>query len=71
MADCEVLTKCPFFSGKLEKMPSTAELLKKRYCRDEYRSCARWMVRAAIGGDKVPGDLFPNQNERVARLIVG
>ena len=36
MADCECLAKCPFFNDKMANMPSMAEMMKNRYCRDEF-----------------------------------
>lgn len=69
MAECECIAKCPFFHDKMAEMPSMAAMLKKRYCLDKHTTCARWMVRAAIGAPGVPPDLFPNQHDRAEKLI--
>ncbi|GAB1455364.1 hypothetical protein MASR2M48_06710 [Spirochaetota bacterium] len=69
MVDCDCLPACPFFNDKMKNMPSMAGMMKKRYCQDDYMSCARHIVKVAIGGDKVPIDLYPGQNERVSKII--
>ncbi len=71
MQDCELLGGCIFFSGKMEGMPSTAELIKLRYCKEDSKNCARYMVCKALGRDRVPADLFPNHGERAKQLIAG
>lgn len=69
MKDCELLEKCIFFNDKMANMPSTAEVIKLRYCQGGSDSCARYMVCKALGREKVPGDLFPNHNERALQII--
>ena len=54
MAACECLEGCIFFNDKMAEMPSMADLLKDRYCRGEYASCARYRVFKAIGRENVP-----------------
>ena len=51
-------------------MPSAANSLKKRFCRGDNANCARHMVLAALGRERVPPDLSPNQQDR-ARAIIG
>lgn len=69
MADCQSLSGCPFFNGRMANMPSMAESYKKHYCHGEHSQCARAMVSKALGKAHVPGDLFPNQVERAQKLI--
>jgi hypothetical protein len=69
MADCECLAKCPFFNDKMANMPSMAEMMKNRYCRDDFTSCARYRVFKALGREAVPSDLFPNQPENAEQLL--
>lgn len=71
MSDCESLNSCPFFNDKMANMPSMANSYKKRYCHDQFSTCARYMVFKAIGKDKVPADLFPNQDHRAREIIGG
>jgi len=69
MADCELIAACPFFNDKMADMPSMAALLKKQYCNGQPSNCARYQVRQKLGKEKVPADLFPNQNDRVRQLM--
>jgi hypothetical protein len=69
MSDCKCLPLCPFFNDKMQNMPAAANLLKKRLCQGDNANCARYMVLCALGREKVPSDLSPNQTERAAILI--
>lgn len=67
MADCERLTTCPFFTGRMSNMPSVAELLKQSYCFGDKTQCARYQVVSA--GVPAPPDLFPQQTERAREIL--
>lgn len=69
MADCEKLAKCPFFNDKMADMPSMAAVYKQNYCKGDFSKCARFMVSKALGLDRVPSTLFPNQIEKAQALI--
>ena len=69
MAKCELIEKCIFFNDQMANMPGTAELYKTTFCKDNFDECARHLVYKALGRDKVPKDLFPNQREKVAGII--
>jgi hypothetical protein len=69
MADCECLSKCPFFNDKMANMPSMAKIMKNRYCKGDYGTCARYQVFKALGREAVPADLFPNQPDKVEQLL--
>lgn len=69
MADCELIQGCIFFNDKMLNMPATAELLKKKYCKDAYGTCARFMVFKAMGRPSVPQDLFPQQADKAEEII--
>ncbi|MGC1412745.1 MAG: hypothetical protein WA864_27830 [Acetobacteraceae bacterium] len=69
MPACECLPKCIFFHDWMPNKPASAELLKKRFCLGDNKMCARYQVRAALGPDGVPADLFPNQAEKVSALL--
>lgn len=66
---CPSLGACPFFNDKLEAMPSVADMLKEKYCRGTYETCARYMVSQAQGKERVPADLFPNQRAKATTLL--
>ena len=69
MADCPMTPKCIFFNDKMASVPATAEMLKKRYCRDDFVHCARYLVRQALGPEGVPSDLTPSQAARVKSIV--
>jgi len=69
MEECEILKTCPFFNDKMANMPALSNVFKNKYCKNHYKKCARYMVCKAIGREKVPADLFPNQEERVQHII--
>ncbi|MGE3063540.1 MAG: hypothetical protein AB7T10_07910 [bacterium] len=69
MTDCAHLVKCPFFNDRMQSMPATADIYKKRYCRGDFNNCARFKVSKALGKENVPADLFPNQDERAKEII--
>lgn len=69
MAQCECLPKCPFFNDKMKNMSSTADLMKQRYCLSNNSTCARFMIFKAVGREKVPANLFPNQIDKAKRII--
>lgn len=69
MSDCECLGTCPFFLDKMANMPSMSEILKQRYCRAGWQTCARHRIFTEFGRGAVPTDLFPNENEAAEELI--
>jgi len=69
VAECELTHTCIFFNDKMADIPSTAEIFKTIYCREDSSKCARMMVVRALGREKVPKDLFPNQANKAADLI--
>jgi len=69
MPNCDLLGKCIFFNDKMANMPSTANIIKLKYCNEDNTGCARYMVYKALGREMVPSDLFPNQVDRARELI--
>lgn len=69
MPNCELLENCIFFNDRMANMPSTAQLIKLKYCTDDSLGCARLVVCKTLGREKVPPDLFPNQLERAREVI--
>jgi len=67
--DGERLPTCAFFNDRMANMPSTARLFKQSYCRGDFGTYARFMVFKALGREKVPIDLFPNQQDRARTLV--
>lgn len=69
MPDCEMTPKCLFFNDKMANMPTTANLMKRKYCQGDFSACARYVVCKALGKEKVPADLTPSQMDRAKLLI--
>jgi len=71
MAECEFLKTCPFFNTRMAQMPMMAEIYKDKYCKGDFRSCARQIVAQQLGRENIPEDLYPNQLGRAQELIDG
>lgn len=69
MTDCELTTKCLFFNDKMANMPSTANMMKRKYCQGDFEHCARYIVCKALGRENVPADLTPSQADRAKQLV--
>jgi hypothetical protein len=69
MPDCDCLPGCPFFNDRMAHMPSIAGMMKNQYCKGNFTQCARHMVKEALGKERVPVDLFPNQTEKADKLL--
>ena len=67
--ECKYLAGCPFFQDRMAAMPALATMYKKRYCQEAPASCARLMVRNALGKEHVPLDLVPNQHDRATAIV--
>jgi hypothetical protein len=69
MAQCEYGEICGCYPDLKERMPYTAEMIRKRYCAGKFGDCARFLLYSAVGMGKVPSDLFPGQTERAEMLL--
>ena len=69
MAECQCVPQCIFFNDKMSGMPAMADMMKQKFCRGDFESCARYKVFKALGSDGVPPDLFPNQEARVRQML--
>jgi hypothetical protein len=69
MAECQLTAGCIFYNDKMPNKPGTAELMKNRYCRGDFASCARYMVFEKLGRPKVPADLFPGQADKAKSIL--
>ncbi len=69
MSNCECLPQCPFFNHVMQDMPTTTDRMMKKYCLRDSANCARYMVFEALGSQKIPPTLFPNQTDRALELI--
>jgi hypothetical protein len=69
MAHCELISKCLFFNDKMANMPTTANMMKRKYCQGDYANCARYIVCKALGRENVPSDLTPSQMDKAKSLL--
>jgi hypothetical protein len=69
MAECKLLSKCPFFNDKLKDMPTVTDMMKRMYCLGHYEQCARHRVATALGRKKTPVDLFPYDTIKAKILL--
>ncbi|MBN1646465.1 MAG: hypothetical protein JW874_00410 [Spirochaetales bacterium] len=69
MSDCEIAKSCPFFNDKMANMPADSAKLKENYCKSNSLHCARFMVYQALGENKIPPDLLPNEKEKAYPII--
>ncbi len=69
VAECELLRQCIFYNDRMKSLGHPTEELKKRFCLGEYRGCARHIVYKALGREKVPLDMYPEQLARAEALI--
>lgn len=69
MGECELIAGCIFFNDKMANMPSMTSMMKSVYCKSDPDKCARLMIVKAIGREKVPADLFPNQTDKAREII--
>lgn len=69
MANCELITDCAFFNGRMATaMPAIVEQMKNQYCRGDNTDCARYMIVQALGKEYV-GELAPDQIKLAKQLI--
>jgi hypothetical protein len=73
VAECECLSECLFFNDKMEdmSMSSLASVYKKTYCFGDNSTCARHVVLVALGRERVPADMFPNEHDRAEAILSG
>ena len=69
MADCECHPSCLFFNDKMSDRQGMAQIYKARYCQGDNGRCARYRVFQAVGRNILLPDLYPNQRDRVPKLI--
>ncbi len=71
MPECVCLARCPFFNDKMQDIPAMLLIYKEKYCLGDNEQCARHMVFQALGRERVPVDLYPNQQKRALKIIAG
>lgn len=69
MAECEFITKCPFFNDELGNKPESVDEMKESYCRSNNLNCSRYMVANAVGKEHMPSNLYPHEKQRAYLVI--
>ena len=69
MTGCKYSEECPLFDVAFPDKPNISEIYRDKYCKGDWRACARFEVARKLGPGKVPGDLFPNQHRRLPDIF--
>ena len=69
LGECEYISSCPFFSGKLANKDVEIERLKENYCRTNSLHCARYIIAVALGKNAMPEDLYPHEKHVAYDLL--
>jgi hypothetical protein len=69
LGECEYLQTCIFFNDQMILMPGTAGIMKYKYCKRSFETCARYVLVKALGRERVPSDLYPDEGSRAQKII--
>jgi hypothetical protein len=69
MADCPSLEKCPFFNDKMAGKTGIINMYKRKYCKEDYKSCARWVISNTVGREHVTLSIYPNMINKANEII--
>lgn len=70
MASCPLTEICIFFNDEMVNKPDLiSKSFKIRFCQGSNAQCARWQVYSVLGTQGVPSNLYPNQGDRVLKII--
>ncbi|MDI6712813.1 MAG: hypothetical protein QMD96_06185 [Anaerosomatales bacterium] len=66
---CEFSSRCAVFAGR-SVAPDAAFRYRDHFCTGDRRACARWALASAIGIERVPDDLLPQQHARADEFLI-
>ncbi len=66
---CPLLSTCPFIVESQNEMPELVDRLKKNYCLNNFKVCARKVICEVLGGDNVPTQMMPHQNMWAEQIL--
>jgi len=69
MGDCPMIGACIFFTDQMPLLPDIVIVMKDKYCRNNFESCARYIVNTALGKGNVPNTLYPFEISKVEGII--
>lgn len=64
---CEIEKHCAFFVVA-EGFSHAIEAVQRTLCKDDYQSCARYVVHKSLGTGAVPDNLLPTDHIAAERL---
>ncbi|MFA7256848.1 MAG: hypothetical protein WC047_04670 [Kiritimatiellales bacterium] len=67
--NCELLEGCAFFNTLNGIKPDAIVIFQEVYCNSTPALCARWQVARAVGRERVPPTLKPNETHLVQGII--
>lgn len=67
--DCESLSGCPFFNGRLPMEQGFGSIFIKKYCKGNNHLRARYKIICEVGEKYVPGNLYPNMMDIASSII--
>lgn len=66
---CEFSSRCAVIAGR-SVAPDVALRYRDHYCTGNHRMCARWALASAVGIERVPDDLLPQQHARADDVLL-
>ena len=69
MMECSLTQHCIFFNSKMNVDEETRSRLIEKMCKDNYSSCARYMIYESLGSDKVPDNLRPDMKLEAVSIM--
>lgn len=61
MQQCALLSQCSFFETLATDQSELVDYFLSLYCQGDYADCARYEAACAVGQERVPLDLLPNE----------
>lgn len=69
MAQCELVQGCFFTMDFSNNLPAQLAVIKRTYCNQDFKQCARYIIAKNLDLGKVPDDLDPTDMEAVDLLL--
>ena len=66
--NCEYLESCAFVQQMVRTDPLTAYTVRITYCNQDKKDCARYGLIQAVGPERVPDFLWPNDEEEASEV---
>ena len=63
------MDQCEFFETCIFVETDKGASFKESYCNSNSLRCARYMITQALGADKVPEDLLPDEKAKAYAIL--